>query len=45
MDGSPRALNAAMTWADVVKSGLACIGDIHSGLWIVRIEPKNKIVP
>jgi hypothetical protein len=44
-DGSPRAPNTAMTWGVVVKNGLAYIGDIYSGLWIVRIEPKNKIVP
>ncbi|MBC7894302.1 MAG: Ig-like domain-containing protein [Cytophagaceae bacterium] len=45
MDGSARAPNTAMTWGVVVKNGLAYIGDIYSGLWIVRIEPKNKIVP
>jgi hypothetical protein len=45
MDATARAPNTAMTWGVVVKNGLAYIGDIYSGLWIVRIEPKNKIVP
>jgi hypothetical protein len=43
MDG--RVKNAAMTWGVVVKDGLAFVNDMYNGLWIVRIEPKQKIVP
>jgi hypothetical protein len=37
--------NAAMAWGAVVKNDLAYVNDLNSGLWIVRLEPKNKVVP
>ncbi len=45
MDG--RVKNSAMTWGVVVnpKDGLAYVNDDNNGLWIVRIEPKPKLVP
>jgi hypothetical protein len=43
LDG--RVRNTAMTWGVVVKDGLAYINDMYNGLWIVRIEPKARIVP
>jgi hypothetical protein len=45
--GSPdgKLPNAAMAWGTVVKDNLAYVNDLNSGLWIVRLEPKNKVVP
>jgi hypothetical protein len=39
--------NAAMTWGVVVnpKDGLAYVNDMYNGLWIVRMEPKQPIMP
>ena len=37
--------NMAMAWGTVVKNDLAFVNDLNSGLWIVRLEPKTKIVP
>jgi hypothetical protein len=37
--------NNTMTWGVVVKDGLAYVNDINTGLYIVRIEPKPRIVP
>jgi hypothetical protein len=37
--------NAAMAWGTVVKNNLAYVNDVNSGLWIVRLEPRNKVVP
>ena len=33
--------NTAMTWGVVVRDGIAYVNDIHSGLWIVRMKPKQ----
>ncbi|MEO8620864.1 MAG: Ig-like domain-containing protein [bacterium] len=45
MDGHIK--NSAMTWGVVVnpKDGLAYVNDDNNGLWVVRIEPKPKVVP
>jgi len=45
MDGHVK--NAAMTWGVVVNpaDGLAYVNDDNNGLWIVRIEPKPRVVP
>jgi hypothetical protein len=45
MDGKVK--NSAMTWGVVVnpKDGLAYVNDDNNGLWVVRIEPKPKIIP
>ena len=39
--------NSPMTWGVVVnpKDGLAYVNDINNGLWIVRIEPKQPVIP
>ena len=37
--------NAPETWGAVVKNGLVYVPDMNSGLAIIRIEPKAKIVP
>jgi hypothetical protein len=33
--------NRTMTWGVVVKDGLAYVNDMVSGLWIVRLTPRN----
>ena len=45
MDGNVR--NAAQTWGVVInpKDGLAYVNDFNNGLWIVRIEPRQRITP
>ena len=37
--------NAAITWGAVVKNGLVYVPDINNGLFIIRLEPKEKAVP
>lgn len=37
--------NATMTWGVVVKNNLIFLNDMNSGLWIVRMEPKQQVVP
>jgi hypothetical protein len=37
--------NATMTWGVVVKNNLAFVNDMNSGLWIVRLEKKEGVVP
>ena len=37
-----RVANAPMTWGAVVKDGLVFVPDMNSGLWIVRLEPKER---
>jgi hypothetical protein len=37
--------NAPETWGAVVKNGLVYVPDMNSGLSIIRIEPKAKIIP
>ena len=45
MTGNTR--NKAQTWGVVVnpKDGLAYVNDFFNGLWIVRVEPRPKVVP
>jgi hypothetical protein len=45
MEGN--AKNQALPWGVVVnpKDGLACVNDFHNGLWIVRIDPRQPVVP
>jgi hypothetical protein len=45
MDGAVK--NAPQTWGVVVnpKDGLAYVNDFNNGLWIVRLEPREKVVP
>jgi hypothetical protein len=44
-DGEGHVKGSAMTWGVVVKNGLAYVNDDNNGLWIIRIEPKPKVVP
>ncbi len=38
--------NEARAWGVVVRDGLAYVNDNHSGLWIIRIEPRRReLVP
>jgi hypothetical protein len=37
--------NFPMTWGVVVKDGLMYVNDMHSGLWIVRMEPRRPPIP
>jgi hypothetical protein len=38
--------NEARAWGVIVKNGLAYVNDNHSGLWIIRIEPRRReLVP
>jgi hypothetical protein len=34
-----------MAWGTVVRDNLAYVNDLNSGLWIVRLEPRNRVVP
>ena len=36
---------ATFTWGAVVKNGLIYFNDINSGLWITRLESKERPVP
>ena len=46
-DPKGKVPNAAMTWGVVVnpKDGLAYVNDFNSGLWVLRLEPKQPVVP
>lgn len=38
--------NEARAWGVIVRNGLVYVNDNHSGLWILRIEPKRReLVP
>jgi hypothetical protein len=37
--------NAAFTWGAVVKNGLVFVPDINNGLFIIRLDPKEHVVP
>ncbi len=41
MDATASGRNSAMTWGVVVRDGTAYVNDGHSGLWIVRMQPKQ----
>jgi hypothetical protein len=34
--------NDPMTWGVVVRDGLAYVNDMHSGLWIIRMKPREE---
>ena len=44
-DGKGFLPNAAMTWGAFYFNGLAWANDIFSGLWAVRLEPREKAKP
>jgi hypothetical protein len=37
-----RVPNSAMTWGAVVKNGLVFVPDMNSGLWLVRLAPRER---
>lgn len=37
--------NAAMAWGAIYRDGKIYVPDVFSGLWIVRVEPKNELTP
>ncbi|HEX5004347.1 MAG TPA: Ig-like domain-containing protein [Gemmatimonadales bacterium] len=37
--------NAAMAWGAIYRDGNIYVPDVFSGLWIVRVEPKNELTP
>jgi hypothetical protein len=47
MTGSPEGVipNAAMTWGAVVKNNLIFVNDFNAGLFILRLQPKQQVVP
>ena len=44
MNGNTK--NAAFNWGVVVnpKDGLAYVNDFNNGLWIIRVNPKPKVI-
>ena len=34
--------NDPMTWGVVVRDGLAYVNDMHNGLWIIRMKPREE---
>ena len=37
--------NAAMAWGAIYRNGNIYVPDVFSGLWIVRVEPRNELTP
>lgn len=37
--------NAAMAWGAIYRDGHVYVPDVFSGLWIVKVEPKNELTP
>jgi hypothetical protein len=37
--------NAAMAWGAIYRDGRIYVTDVFSGLWIVRVEPRNELTP
>lgn len=37
--------NAAMAWGAIYRDGRIYVPDIFSGLWVVKVEPKNELTP
>lgn len=47
MTSSPNGAvpNAPMTWGAVVKNNLIFVNDFNAGLFILRLEPRQQVVP
>ena len=43
MDG--KVQNAARVWGVIYKNGLGYVNDNQNGLWIIRMEPRPRVVP
>lgn len=43
MDG--KVQNASRAWGVIVRDGLAYVNDNQNGLWVIRMQPKTKVVP
>ncbi|MEZ4412789.1 MAG: hypothetical protein R2910_07400 [Gemmatimonadales bacterium] len=37
--------NAAMAWGAIYRDGNIYVPDVFSGLWVVKVEPKNELTP
>lgn len=37
--------NAAMTWGAIYRNGLIYVNDLNSGLWVVKLEPSQPVLP
>ena len=37
--------NAAMAWGAIYREGRIYVPDVFSGLWVVKVEPKNALTP
>ena len=37
--------NAAMAWGAIYRDGRIYVPDVFSGLWVVKVEPKNDLTP
>ncbi len=37
--------NAAMAWGAIYRDGRIYVPDVFSGLWIVKVEPRNELTP
>jgi len=44
-DSAGNKPRSTFTWGAVVKDGLVYYNDINTGLWITRLEPKQRPVP
>lgn len=37
--------NAAMAWGAIYRDGRIYVPDVFSGLWVVKVEPRNELTP
>ncbi len=44
-DGKGNFPNAAMAWGAIYRDGNIYVPDVFSGLWVVKVEPKNALTP
>lgn len=44
-DSTGHVPNAANAWGAIYRNGLVYVPDINSGLWVVKVEPPQHIIP
>jgi len=44
-DASGFVPNGANAWGAIYRAGLVYVPDINSGLWVVRVEPPQPVIP
>jgi len=44
-DASGFVPNGANAWGAIYRAGLVYVPDINSGLWVVRVEPSQPVIP